>query len=77
MLETRIKQVMSQVLGIPAETIGENTSPDTVENWDSLRHMNLIMALEEAFDLSFTEEQMVEMLNYPLILETIKEVKGW
>jgi acyl carrier protein len=74
-IEGHIKRVMAQVLDIPAESIDDNTSPDTVENWDSLRHMNLVMALEEAFQITFTEGQLVEMLSYPLILETVREVK--
>ena len=34
-----------------------------VENWDSFNHINLIIALEEAFDVRFTSEEIGKMTN--------------
>ena len=75
-METEIKEIMARILDIPAAQINEETSPETVESWDSLRHMNLIMALEEEFGIRFTDIQIVEMMSYPLIVATLKELKG-
>lgn len=66
---------MSRILEIPIGSVGQETSPDTVDSWDSLRHMNLVMALEEEFGVSFTDVQIVEMLTYPLIVAALKELK--
>jgi len=74
-LEAKVKEVLSRILEITVEEIDEETSPDTVESWDSLRHMNLVMALEEEFGVQFTDVQIVEMLTYPLIVITLKELK--
>lgn len=71
--EDRLKGVLADILKIDAATIGEETSVDTVEQWDSLRHLNLVLALEAEFDVSFTEEQTVEILNYPLIKIVLEE----
>ena len=73
-VEDRIKSVMSAVFEISADQIKEDSSPDTIESWDSLKHMNLIVALEEEFLLRFNDEQTLEMLNYSLIYMTIKEM---
>ena len=75
-METEIKEIMARILDILAAQINEETSPETVESWDSLRHMNLIMALEEKFGIRFTDTQIVEMMSYPLIVATLKELKG-
>ena len=72
-MEERIRQAMSRVLEVRPEEIGEGTSPDTVETWDSHRHMNLVLTLEEEFGVNFTDEQVVEMLSYPLVVVTVKE----
>jgi acyl carrier protein len=64
---------MSDILKIEASNINEETSVDTVEEWDSLRHLNLVLALEQEFDISFTEEQTVEILNFPLIKMILEE----
>jgi acyl carrier protein len=50
-----------------------DASPDTIENWDSVRHMNLVLALEEEFDFEFTDDQVVEIISYALIKIVLKE----
>ena len=69
----RLKQVLADVFKIDIQTINDETSVDNVEKWDSLNHLNLVLALEEAFDISFTEEQTIEILNYPLIKLVLQE----
>jgi len=71
--EDRLKRVMSDVLNIGSSNIDNNTSVDTVDGWDSLRHLNLVLAIEQEFDISFTEEQTIEILNYPLIKIILEE----
>lgn len=71
--EERLKRVLGDVLKIEASEVNDDTSVDTVEEWDSLRHLNLVLALEQEFDISFTEEQTVEILNYPLIKIVLEE----
>ena len=55
MIEVRIKQVMSDVFNIDINSINDTSSPDNIENWDSLKHMNLITALEEEFGVIFDD----------------------
>jgi len=72
-LLNRILKIVSQVMEVPLEQLNEESSPDTIENWDSLKHMNLILALEEEFDVNFSDEEIVEMLSVEIIVETLKE----
>lgn len=71
-MEQKIKNVMASVFKCDASEINENTSPDTLERWDSLGHMNLVVALEEEFGITFKEDEALELLNYRLIYETLK-----
>ena len=71
-MEERVKNVMSLVFDINVSEINDDTSPDTVKNWDSLRHMQFIEALEDEFAIELDEEQIVEMMNYQLVLYTLK-----
>ena len=64
---------MSGVLNIPHKDINEETSPDNVESWDSLKHMNLIVALEEEFEVEFLDDEIETLLNYKLIALTLEE----
>ena len=42
-VESRIQSVMSSVFGVPADEIDDDASPDNIESWDSLKHMNLML----------------------------------
>ena len=72
-MKERVFKIFSQVMGIPREEISENSSPDTVESWDSVKHMNLILSLEEEFGMQFSDKEIMEMLSVELILLTISE----
>lgn len=72
-MEERVLKIVSQVMNISVEQLNEDSSPDTVENWDSLQHMNLILALEEEFNITFSDEEIVEMLSVKIIVETLKK----
>ena len=63
----RIKNVMSAVFEIPEEHIKNDSSPDTIGSWDSLRHMNLIVALEDEFKVELTDDEILDMMNYKSI----------
>ncbi|MBL7903274.1 MAG: acyl carrier protein [Bacteroidia bacterium] len=74
MNNSRIKQVMSVVFEVPLDSINENSSTDNLENWDSLRHLNLILALEEEFGVSIPDEEVGNLVNFKLIELTINEL---
>ena len=70
-IENRIKNVMSAVFEIPVEQVTNGSSPDTIESWDSLKHMNLVVALEEEFEIEFDDDEIVEIITFKLIYYTI------
>ena len=71
--EQKLKQVLSRIFNVSLDMISESASPDTIESWDSIRHMNLVLALEEEFDIEFTDDQVVEILSYKLIKIVLQE----
>lgn len=76
-METTLKEVMATVLGIPADSIGEDTSMDTVESWDSIKHMNLVLAIEEELGITIPDEDAANITSYPLIRLVLNEqLKG-
>ncbi len=67
----RIKNVMSAVFEMQDDEINDESSIKTIVAWDSLKHMNLVVALEEEFDIEFTDIEIIEMVNFRLINEII------
>lgn len=47
------------------------TTMDDVDNWNSLRHMWLIMAIEEKFSISLSMDEMIEMRSVPTIVRVL------
>jgi acyl carrier protein len=55
-----------------SKDVSENTSVDTVEAWDSLRHMMMISALEEAFAIEFDDTEVIELVDYKSLCEAVQ-----
>lgn len=72
----KILDVMATVFEINQANIPDNAAPGIIEAWDSLRHMNLIISLEEEFCVRFTDEEMTELISLPLIIDILKAKKG-
>lgn len=72
-MKITINEVVSTVMGVDLNQITDDTSPDNLAEWTSIKHMNLILALEQAFDVSFEPKDIVEMLNVSLIREILNE----
>jgi acyl carrier protein len=72
---SRVASLMEDLFGVEAAAIRSESSPDTLPQWDSLKHMSLIAALEEEFGIQFAPEEMSEMLNVDIILDIIAERK--
>lgn len=72
-LELRVRRVVSSVLGLPIEQVTLKTSNDDVENWDSLSIVNLMMAIEEEFQVSLSPEEAADLLSVELITHVLQE----
>jgi acyl carrier protein len=66
--EVLVKRVLAAVFNVPSEEINYESSPDNIESWDSLKHMNMVIALEEEFDIEIANEDLIEMINYKLVV---------
>lgn len=74
MNEEKLKLVMAAVLNVDPKQIDESTSKDTISSWDSLKHMNLILALEEEFGVSIPDEDAANLSSYKLIRLVVGEL---
>jgi len=73
-MEDRIKNIMAAVFEISISDIDDESSVDTIKSWDSLKHMNLIIAHEEEFQITIPDEEVGNLISYPLIVLILKEI---
>lgn len=72
--ENTLKQVMATLLTVDVNAIDSEASMDTIPTWDSLRHMNLVLALEEEFKVSIPDEDAGNITSYKLIKLVLEEL---
>jgi acyl carrier protein len=71
--EDRIRTIVSRVFGVPLAEVTDDTSPDSIAGWDSLNHINLMLALEAEFGVSLSPDDTMEMLSVGLIRSVLTE----
>ena len=71
--KVKILMVMSSVFEVELTSVNEDRSIDNISNWDSLRHLNLILALEEEFSITIPDEEVGDLVNYKLIELIVNE----
>ena len=52
---SRVREIASDVL---EADVTPDSSPETIESWDSVHHLNLVLALEEEYGFEFLPEEM-------------------
>ncbi len=68
-----VYQVMATVLGVREELLTDDSGPDSIASWDSLTHVTLVLALEEHFEVVFSDDDVTDMLSVGLVCRIIEE----
>jgi acyl carrier protein len=67
----RVRGIASDVLEVPVAQIAPESSPQSIETWDSVRHLNLVLALEQEFNLQFDPEEIDQMKDIQHIVDIL------
>ena len=68
-----IKKIMSIIFDEDIVNISDDAEPLKIDQWDSINHLQLIVALEEEFEIKFSDDELTELLNLPLINNIIQQ----
>ena len=68
----QLQQTIAATLNIPPDTITADTQDTDVAAWDSLGHVNLMMSLEETFDIYLEVEDFAKLKSVPAIVDFLK-----
>ena len=72
-IELAIQEVMAVVFEMSKESITSESSQDSIRNWDSIKHLDLIISLEEEFNIIFPVEEIGHLVSFKLIKIIIEE----
>ncbi len=68
-----VNEVFRDIFDDEEITVGETTTADDIEDWDSLEHINLIVAIEKKFGMKFTMGEATGMKNVGAMVDIILE----
>ena len=67
-MQQKLAELMSELFGIERGEIKDGLSMKDMDVWDSLKHMELIVSIEQVFGIELTFDEIVAM-------QTLKEIK--
>jgi acyl carrier protein len=70
-LEKVVQDVFCLVFHL--DVVSEDASPATIEEWDSLSHIGLMLELESALGIYISTQEYVEMISYRAIIEILQQ----
>ena len=72
----QVRNVASDIFGIPKDKITAESSPETIENWDSMQHLNLVLAIEEKFRVQLEPEDIEQMKNIGAVAALVEKLQS-
>ncbi|MBN2559850.1 MAG: acyl carrier protein [Phycisphaerae bacterium] len=61
----KFRSIVSTILDVPEGQVTDDLSPETVDTWDSLNHINLISALEQEFGVTLSADSLPDSMSIP------------
>jgi acyl carrier protein len=69
----RLTRIMRDVLDDDSLVLTPETTAHDVKEWDSVNHVTLIVAIEEAFGIKFKSAELEKMKNVGQLVEQIQK----
>ncbi len=71
-----LRQLMADVFECDIALITPESTPDTLPAWDSLRLLDLILAIEQQANIEISPDELEKMMSVPAILQIIRDAKA-
>jgi len=72
----QVRSIASDIFGLPLDKITPESSPETIETWDSIQHLNLVLAIEEKFGLQLEPEDIERMKNIGAVSAMVEKLQS-
>jgi acyl carrier protein len=68
----QVRTIASDIFSVPPARIQTDSTPETIESWDSIQHLNLVLTLEEKFNVQLSPEEIEQMRDIGHITKLIE-----
>jgi len=72
-IREKCTKVMSKVFEVDASRINDETSPDSLPQWDSLGHVQMVLGLEKMFSIKISPEEGIDLETFKMIVDCIEK----
>lgn len=69
----KVIEIVATTCDVDKSEVNENSTVGDFPAWDSVGHLSILSSVEEAFDISFEPEEMMEMEDVKDIAEAVKQ----
>jgi acyl carrier protein len=69
-VEQRVQDIVALVLQVSTAT-ASTAARDVTAEWDSLKHVELMFTVEQAFDVEFTGKEMADAQSTDALVEVV------
>lgn len=70
-IEKQVKEVFADLFEMDEEEVHNTDTMEDIDDWDSLMHIQLMLALEKEFSIKFSTQQIMEMKSVANIIQII------
>ena len=75
-LTDQVCEIAADIFGMDPAGLGPETSSESVESWDSMQHLNLVLALELEFGVALEPEEIEAMTTIADIVEIVSAARA-
>jgi acyl carrier protein len=68
-----VAEVIRDVVDLPGLTVNSQTTAESVEEWDSFNHINIVVAIEARFGIKFLAAEIEQLKNVGDLIALIEE----
>ena len=69
----KVQEIFRDIFDNDELKITNDSSSNNIEEWDSLAHIQLIVAIEKQFNIKFTSQELISWKNVGEMIECIKK----
>lgn len=71
-IRNQVQDIFRDILDLESLTLGDDTQASDVDGWDSLTHIQLIVAIEKEFKVKFSSKEILSWKNVGELLGSLQ-----
>lgn len=71
-IKSRAKSVLARTMKVNPDELKDDVAQQDLSDWDSVHHMNVVLGLENEFDIEFEDRELPMLTSLPAIVDSIQ-----